>query len=1105
VNKFNLTFRGEILPDMDPAQVKTRLGELLGIDDPGMLAECFSGETVILRRDLDRKSAADYYAKLTKLGARAELITISDRGTAASTATKAKAKAKAKTKAKPAPKRRADPASEKPPPEHPLNAKEPALDRAQRAKQKEQRQKRKLAVEAREKAAAEKARREAEQAQETARLEAELARRRRQVAAEAAQRKAEQERLEAEETARLEAELAERKRQVAAEAARREAELAEKKRKAAAEAARRKAEQERLEAEQAARREAELAEQKRKAAAEAARRKAEQERLKAEEAARREAELAEKKRKAAAEAARRKAERERLKAEKAARRKAELAQKKRKAAAEAAARKAQKERLRAEEAARLEAELAEKLRIKAEETARLEREQAESLRLKAEETARLEQEQAERQRLEAQKAQQQAEQQRIKAAKAALQTQEKRKVEQLAAMVKAENAEKKRKQARDTRVRKAREQRQRAEEQARKKRVDAVQLAQRQALEEQAIQRAAAELANAPTLKPVEAKVKTSLELPQRASTRTNATANRRKHKRQPGEPNLYSLRPFRNTPDIQARAEQSRRRMKLGYITAGLAFTALLIMAAGLLSLPPTEPLAGAHAMAVGPQGQLVLLADDRLLLHDRSGASTGEFSLAELGLATMTPPLEIGSEGQLFASGQLAHAPLAAPQLLHCDLPTTDCRIFSPELAEHSVSSMAVHPLDGTLFLADSSAGELMKLSPEGEVLARAAVNVPAQPILALDSGLLLMNSAVAPALSVFRYEDSAFGSQLDEILLLPPQAVTAQHSRVGDFVWNDASWWITLYNPDRDTGSDDTGLYRFDASWQFLGRAELSRATRLQQLTTWGSKILVLDAGQLPLQRFSAQGRAEVPLVSTSLQELVSGRERAAMLRTVSWRIGLALLGLIALAGWGAGFLHQVRSMVYRTCRESGAQPVDELADSIDWVDFAAGRTARLRRTSISFTAVALALVLLGIGLGVSVIQLSSLLLVLVGVAVAVALIYRGEPGHIGIVNGQLLLVDHGGMYHLGGGSRIQYRGRFLMIDDVTVFTGTRLLPVFAAAQLLERVMPLAWEGVRVDRRIVMVKLLQGRHPLALGAATMLASTAAAITVISLQGIY
>jgi hypothetical protein len=1097
VNKFNLTFRGEILPDMDPAQVKTRLGELLGIDDPDMLAECFSGETVILRRDLDRKSAADYYAKLTKLGARAELITISDRGAAASTATKTRAKTKAK---------------------------EPALDRALQAKQKEQQRKQKLAVEAREKAAAEKARREAEQAQESARLEAELARRRRQVAVEAAQRKAEQERLEAEETARLEAELAERKRQVAAEAARRraeqerleaeqaarrEAELAEKKRKAAAEAARRKAEQERLKAEEAARREAELAEQKRKAAAEAARRKAEQERLKAEEAARRKAELAEKKRKAAAEAARRKAERERLKAEKAARREAELAQKKRKAAAEAAARKAQKERLRAEEAARLEAELAEKLRIKAEETARLEREQAESLRLKAEETARLEQEQAERQRLEAQKAQQQAEQQRIKAAKAAakaaLQTQEKRKVEQLAAMVKAENAEKKRKQARDTRVRKAREQRQRAEEQARKKRVDAAQLAQRQALEEQAIQRAAAELANAPTLKPVEAKVKTSLELPQRASTRTNATANRRKHKRQPGEPNLYSLRPFRNTPDIQARAEQSRRRMKLGYITAGLAFTALLIMAAGLLSLPPTEPLAGAHAMAVGPQGQLVLLADDRLLLHDRSGASTGEFSLAELGLATMTPPLEIGSEGQLFASGQLAHAPLAAPQLLHCDLPTTECRIFSSELAEHSVSSMAVHPLDGTLFLADSSAGELMKLSPEGEVLARAAVNVPAQPILALDSGLLLMNSAVAPALSVFRYEDSAFGSQLDEILLLPPQAVTAQHSRVGDFVWNDASWWITLYNPDRDTGSDDAGLYRFDGSWQFLGRAELSRATRLQQLTTWGSKILLLDAGQLPLQRFSAQGQAEVPLVSTSLQELVSGRERAAMLRTVSWRIGLALLGLIALAGWGAGFLHQVRSMVYRTCRESGAQPVDELADSIDWVDFAADRTARLRRTSISFTAVALALVLLGIGLGVSVIQLSSLLLVLVGVAVAVALIYRGEPGHIGIVNGQLLLVDHGGMYHLGGGSRIQYRGRFLMIDDVTVFTGTRLLPVFAAAQLLERVMPLAWEGVRVDRRIVMVKLLQGRHPLALGAATMLASTAAAITVISLQGIY
>ena len=50
---------------------------------------------------------------------------------------------------------------------------------------------------------------------------------------------------------------------------------------------------------------------------------------------------------------------------------------------------------------------------------------------------------------------------------------------------------------------------------------------------------------------------------------------------------------------------------------------------------------------MAADPQGRLVLLAGDRLLLHDRSGAGTGELPLAEMGLVAMAPPLAFGNEG--------------------------------------------------------------------------------------------------------------------------------------------------------------------------------------------------------------------------------------------------------------------------------------------------------------------------------------------------------------------------------------------------------------------------------------------------------------------------
>ena len=68
MNRFNLSFNGEIQPGFDQGQVKARFGKLFGIDDPVRLERFFTGDTIILRRNLDRKTAAEYYSKLRKLG-----------------------------------------------------------------------------------------------------------------------------------------------------------------------------------------------------------------------------------------------------------------------------------------------------------------------------------------------------------------------------------------------------------------------------------------------------------------------------------------------------------------------------------------------------------------------------------------------------------------------------------------------------------------------------------------------------------------------------------------------------------------------------------------------------------------------------------------------------------------------------------------------------------------------------------------------------------------------------------------------------------------------------------------------------------------------------
>lgn len=62
------------MPEYDPGQVKSGLAELFRIKDPGVLEEMFSGDAFVLRSNLDRKSAADYFRKITQLGGKAELV-----------------------------------------------------------------------------------------------------------------------------------------------------------------------------------------------------------------------------------------------------------------------------------------------------------------------------------------------------------------------------------------------------------------------------------------------------------------------------------------------------------------------------------------------------------------------------------------------------------------------------------------------------------------------------------------------------------------------------------------------------------------------------------------------------------------------------------------------------------------------------------------------------------------------------------------------------------------------------------------------------------------------------------------------------------------------
>lgn len=921
MNKFNLTFWGEILPGKDPQQVKLRFAKLFGIDDPERVDHFFSGETITLRRNLDRKVAGEYFHKLHKLGVTAELVKV-------------------------------EPTPETPP--TPAVAHKIDDDELQ---------------------------------WETARRQAEL---------DSLNRRTQEQKKKADEQAR----------QRAAE------EESEKARRAAKEALLKKQQAEKSE------RKAEETERKRVAAAET-------KRLREEEAVQRKAQ----------------AEKEQL-------RKAEEAERKRIAAAEA-------KRLREEEAARLKALAQKKKQRKAEEAGR-KQQQAEAARLAAEK-AELDKQKAEE--VARQKTEKVAKERRRRdierEEKAAQDALEREHLEQ--AKRKASEAEEKaRTQQQQQRLRDQKEVEERERE-----------------LEEKAIERGAKALSGAAHLKTTQAKVKSKLELPRKSTAYHSGTG-----KHQAGEPNLYQLKAFRNRAQVRGRPAIAREKTRKGMFVGAAALAILLLLLGRFASLTAQTIVSGPAGVAASKQGELLIIAGDYLLIHDRAGVASKSIAANKLGLKNLSAPVSYTPSGKVLLQASSKNETDNNVILWLCDLTQESCASLGTENPATTLNSLRVHDLNGDLFIADGSAGKLLKLSANGALKSAVDRPLPDKPVLRLDSGLLFINSKQGPAISVLRYEDTAFGQQLDEILLLPPPALEREHTRVWDFASNGNHWWVTLFNPD----NGDSALYLFDRDWNYVRQLSRDEMNLAGQLVNWGRKILLFSQQQSGVLRYGEAGAEEAIFHSPLLEDIINERASKRQLTALARYSFIVLLLTIAIGGFAYAYFYSVRALVYKSRPARGADPLDDIADQIHWVKAASTRSGQLRHASIACVILALAVLVTLMGLGVSAVQLLAAMIALIGPFAGLQLILRSEPEHLGLSNEQLVLVDHRQLYHLASGPRIHYRGPFVIIDDVVIFTGTVLLPTLDRSQLDSLARPLIRAGIRVDRKTVLIKLIESHHPVA-----------------------
>ena len=361
-----------------------------------------------------------------------------------------------------------------------------------------------------------------------------------------------------------------------------------------------------------------------------------------------------------------------------------------------------------------------------------------------------------------------------------------------------------------------------------------------------------------------------------------------------------------------------------------------------------------------------------------------------------------------------------------------------------------------------------------------------------LAFHEGLLYINSATGPAIGVFRPDAKGFGEQLDDILLLPPQAQEQGHTRVSNFLWSADSWWVVMTNPETDNGA----VYRFDANWEYLSTLAMAPQSLPQQLLAWSGKILVVDSTSVDILRFNAEGETELALTPKALAGDINRKQASQTQSRRLWYASLGLLALLGIVAYVLGRLHQVRALVYKADNVRGAEPIDHKIKSIRWIPLDPKKKTTFKQLVALLAATAILVI------GTLAYQLAPINVVVAaiiffsGPAIGLTLIAMSKPGHVGVLDERLVLVDHNNNYHIDGGARIHYRNNFLLLDDIAVYVGNRLLPVFSTEQLAQSIAPLARAGVKVDRKTVLVKLGQSSHPLTRGMIACAASLGGAL---------
>jgi len=556
---------------------------------------------------------------------------------------------------------------------------------------------------------------------------------------------------------------------------------------------------------------------------------------------------------------------------------------------------------------------------------------------------------------------------------------------------------------------------------------------------------------------------------------------------KQPGAPNLFNLKPFRSTAGIRQRAASSVQIMKVMYIASVVALLTLLILGARHALVPtPDAGVTHIDKIIANQRSSLFIAAGSELFVLDRSGTDSKRYRFADLGIGTGAALLGFDLSGKLLIQDSSA-VPIdeasSAQRLLRCDLQVPTCEAFAADIPKGKISDWITDIRTGDSFVAIAGKNSLSRLTQNGSLISQQTVAMSSGVKLIFHQGLLYMNSSTDPAIRIFRPDSKGFGEQLDYILLLPQQAQKQGHTQVNDFLWSADSWWVMMANPD----THGSALYRFDSGWNYLSTAVMQPQSFPQQLLAWSNKILVVERTRVEIARFDARGQAELPLTPKALADDITRKQARLSQSRRLWYACLGFLALVGIATYTLGRFHQLRALVYKEDKVRSAAQIDDKIKTIRWIELDSRKNVAFKQFGALLATITILLIGTLVYQGAPINVVIAAIIFFSGPAIALTLMATSRPGHVGVLDDRLILVDHNNIYHIGGGARVHYRNNFLLLDDIAVYVGDKLLPVFSTEQLSLNIAPLARAGVKVNRKTVVVKLGQSSHPLTRGLIT------------------